>query len=248
MVIVESALLNRFPRIIFGFSTRIGSGVSPYYFNLSFSSGDKKEDVKKNRELFFGRLGISQYAYQKQVHGNDIQYVDKPGYAGESDALITDKPGLGLVISAADCTSVYIYDYKKNITAGVHAGWRGTQKNILEKTINKLTSDFKCSPDNLVMYIAPSISCAIYEVDTDVASLFPEKYLQQKESKYLLDISGRNYDAALESGIPKENIQYSSLCTYTMKNLLHSYRRDGLLSGRSLGVIALKIQNESRIV
>jgi polyphenol oxidase len=240
MVILESLLFRRFPGIAFGFSTKPGPGEAPFYFNLSFSSGDKEENVKRNRDLFFGSLGIEKIAYQKQVHGDLVQYVDKEGYSGESDGMITDKPGLGLVISAADCTSIYIYDYHRKIIAAVHAGWRGTQKNIVEKILTRLTDDYKCSPDSMAVYIAPSISHAVYEVDSDVASQFSDKYLDRKGDKYLLDVSGKNYDAVKEFGIPEDNIQYSSLCTYQMKDFFHSYRRDGLISGRSLGVIAMK--------
>ena len=44
----------------------------------------------------------------------------------------------------------------------------------------------------------------------------------------------------LDFGIPENQIQKSSICTYEMKEIMHSYRRDGEKSGRSLGVIALR--------
>lgn len=240
MVIIESHLLKQFPEVAFGFSTKVGPGEPPYFFNLSYSVGDNEESVRRNRTLFFEKLGVKRSAYQKQVHGNNIKYVDKEGLAGESDALITDVPGLGLMISAADCTSIYIFDSSKKIIAGVHSGWRGTQLNILEKTLIELQSNYKCTPDTMAAYIAPSISMDVYEVDYDVAVLFPEKYYVASGSKYLLNVSLINFDVLLQSGIPKENIQYSGLCTYRLKNLLHSYRRDGIKSGRSMGLIAIK--------
>jgi polyphenol oxidase len=240
MIIIESELLRKYPEVTFGFSTKIGSGDPPYFFNLSYSVGDSEEVVKRNRAAFFDSLNLTKYAFQKQVHGNEIIYVDKEGFAGESDALITDRPGLGLMISAADCTSIYIYDFKKKIIAGIHAGWRGTQKNILEKTLVSLTDNYGCSPSTMAAYIAPSISQSKYEVDEDVAKQFDEKYFKSSGSKYLLDVAGKNYDALLNYGVPSEQVQYSRLCTYTLKNLLHSYRRDGIKSGRSVGVIAMK--------
>jgi polyphenol oxidase len=239
MIVIESQLLKQYPGVIFGFSTKPG-GDPPFYFNLSYSVGDNEEKVRQNRTSFFGSLGIKKSAYQKQVHGNTLKYVDKEGYAGESDAMVTDKPGLGLIISAADCTSVYIYDFSKKIIAGVHAGWRGTQLDILEKTINEMVITYGCSPYTMTAYIAPSISGEVYEVDEDVAVRFDEKYVMPVNSKYLLNVSLKNYHALLEAEIPAENIQYSSLCTYKMKELLHSYRRDGIKSGRSVGVIAMK--------
>jgi copper oxidase (laccase) domain-containing protein len=44
----------------------------------------------------------------------------------------------------------------------------------------------------------------------------------------------------LRNGIKAPNIQLSNVCTFEYSNLLHSYRRDGLHSGRALGIIAMK--------
>ncbi|RPI65339.1 MAG: laccase domain-containing protein, partial [Ignavibacteriales bacterium] len=118
MIILKSHLFNQYPEITFGFSTKSGPGEAPYFFNLSLSVGDDPEKVLERRNNFFEALCIKHIAYQKQVHGNTVKYVDHGGYAGESDAMITDKPGLGLLISAADCTSIYIYEKNKKIIAG----------------------------------------------------------------------------------------------------------------------------------
>ena len=62
----------------------------------------------------------------------------------------------------------------------------------------------------------------------------------KKNLKYLLDLQSVNRDIMLKFGLLKKNIQVSSLCSYEMKDLLHSYRRDGIVSGRAFGVIAMK--------
>ena len=136
MLILQPHIFKKFKDLEFGFSTRIGDNeTGPYCFNLSLSVGDDKERVLKNRNKFFNALGLSfeSAVIQKQVHGDKINYVTKPGNAGESDALVTDKPGLTLCISTADCTPIFIYDQKIKIIAAVHSGWRGTQKKILHK-------------------------------------------------------------------------------------------------------------------
>lgn len=243
MLILKSILFEKFPEIIFGFSTKIGvDRKSPYYFNLSLSVGDDEKIVNKNRELFFNKLGlkIENIAFQKQVHGNEISFVTGGGISGESDALITDKKNLGLAISTADCTPIFIFDKQNKIIAGIHSGWRGTERKILLKVLNKLKNDFNSSPENLIVYIGPSISQKNYEVGKEVAQKFDKKYLIPKSEKFLLNVAGINYDYLLSFGVPKENIQFSSLCTFDAKNLLHSYRRDGIKSGRALGVIAIK--------
>ncbi len=243
MLILKSQVFKKFPEIIFGFSTKIGANrKAPFYFNVSNSVGDEKEIVDENRLLFFSSLGleINNVAIQKQNHDDKIIYVTKGGVCGESDAMITDKKNLGLAISTADCAAIFLYDKKRKIIAAVHSGWRGTQKKILQKTLQTLSNAFGSNAENISAYIAPSISQKKYEVGEEVANRFDKKYLIQLGEKYLLDVAGANYDILLNFGLIKSNIQASSLCSFKMEELFHSYRRDGQQSGRSFGIIAMK--------
>jgi len=243
MLILKPHIFNKYPGIISGISTKIGSArTALYFFNMSFSVGDDENIVKENRKLFFENSGLTpgNVAYQKQVHGDDISFVTKGGLAGESDSMITDKPGIGLAVSIADCVPLLLYDPAKKIIAGVHSGWRGTEKKILLKTLKKLEEEHGCSTEDIIAYIGPSISKNIYEVGKEVAELFDKKYIDEKGSKFFLDVAGVNLDILLNSGVRKNNIQVSQLCTFAMIDILHSYRRDGERSGRSLAVIAMK--------
>jgi hypothetical protein len=246
MVILKSQLLSGFPDIKFGFSTKIGlNRKEPFYFNMSMTVKDDKEIVKENRTAFFNYfdLAYDEVVLQKQAHTDVISYVTSGGQIGESDALITDKLNTGVAISSADCTPIFIYDNKNKVIAGVHSGWRGTEKKILLKTVNKLFKEFGSSPENLFCFIGPSISQKNYEVGSEVAALFNENYTRPKGNKFLLDVNCANYDMLIDSGIPEKNIDNSKLCSYDMKNLLHSYRRDGIQSGRALGLIVLRSTN-----
>jgi hypothetical protein len=215
---------------------------APYFFNLSLSVGDNKEIVNKNREIFFKEIGLNtdKVVLQKQTHSDIVRYIDKPMPHEESDAMITDKRDLGLAIGVADCTPVFIYDRKTKIISGVHSGWRGTEKKILLKTLFMLNAKFNSDKKNLIAYIGPSICQNDYEVGEEVASLFDEKFRVKNNNKYLLDVASVNYQMLLDYGLKKEQVEISELCTMEEKNLLHSYRRDGKMSGRSLGVIALR--------
>jgi len=79
-----------------------------------------------------------------------------------------------------------------------------------------------------------------YEVGNEVAGLFDEKYLIRTGDRSLLDVSLANYDMLIGEGIPPNQIQKSSLCSFEYHELFHSYRRDGKQSGRALGVIAMR--------
>jgi len=145
MLVLKSSLLNRFPEIIFGFSTKIGlKRQHPYFFNMSLSVHDSKENVLQNRRYFFSRLGLSDssVATQKQVHGDHVTLIDEGINCGESDAMITDKINLGLAISSADCPAIFLFDIEQKVIAAVHSGWRGTEKKILLKVLTKLVRDF----------------------------------------------------------------------------------------------------------
>ncbi len=241
--IIQSCLFKKFPEIIFGFSTKIGlNRKEPYYFNMSYSVGDNKEIVEENRKEFFEKLGLnsSNIAYQKQIHSDIVKIIDKPGYAGISDALITQIPGIALAISSADCPAIFIFDSKNKIVAAVHSGWKGTHKKILQKTLRMMFECFHSEPENLFAYIAPSISQKNYEVKDDVSSLFDSKYLKNIDDKIFLDLKKVNHDILIENGMPDEQIEISELCSYEEKDLLHSYRRDGKFSGRALGLIAMR--------
>jgi len=246
MLIVKPFIFKRFPEIVFGFSTKIGPNAKPpYYFNLSYSVDDAKEIVDSNRALFFNELGLNEkiVSYQKQVHEDKINTVSSFGSCGESDALITSKMNLGLAISSADCPAIFIYDPKEKVIAAVHSGWKGTQKKILRKTIQKLKTDFNSDASNLICYIGPSISQKNYEVGEDVAAKFDGEFVVKNENKFYLNVSGANYKMLVDDGVKGGNIQVSGLCSYEYENLLHSYRRDGQKSGRALGVIAMRENN-----
>ncbi len=241
--IIQSRLFQQFENIVFGFSTKIGLGrKGPYYFNLSYNVGDDEKTVKENRRAFFGALGIEpeNVAYQRQVHSDKIQIINEGGFAGESDAMITTTPKIALAISSADCVPIFMYDKRNNIIAGVHSGWRGTKANILGKTLDLLINKFNTSVDSLFVYIGPSISKENYEVGRDVASQFDEKYLSKNNEKYYLELRRVCLDVLLDYRVPEANIEIYKGCTFNKKDLLHSYRRDGKVSGRALGLIYIK--------
>lgn len=243
MKIIRSKLFEKFPEITFGMSTKIGlDRKEPYCFNMSLNVGDNDTIVEENRTAFFSALGLQthQIAFQRQIHSDVIKFVETPGIIGESDAMITAKTNIALAVSTADCTPIFIFDVENKIIAAVHSGWRGTQKQILKKTLHNLRHHFKSLPQNLYVYVGPSISQKNYEVGKETAVLFDDKYLELDNGKIFLDVLSANIDMFYNFGILEEQIEVSPFCTFEEKNLLHSYRRDGSKSGRALGIIAMR--------
>ncbi|MDP3580323.1 MAG: peptidoglycan editing factor PgeF [Ignavibacteria bacterium] len=243
MKIIRSTIFNQFPEVNFGFSPKLAlDRPEPFCFNMSLTVGDDEKIVKENRDAFFNEIGLTtaQIAFQRQIHSDIITVVSKPGVVGESDALITTERNIGIAISAADCTSIFIFDSVNKVIAGVHSGWRGTEKQIVLKTIKKLEKEFNSKLDDLFVYIGPSISQKFYEVGAEVADLFKPIYVDKQGGKLYLDVLSVNVDLIEEYGVPVNQIEISPYCSYQEKDILHSYRRDGKNSGRHLGVISLK--------
>ncbi len=243
LFIIKPYIFNKFPEITCGFTTKIGlERKEPYFFNISFAVGDDEKIVEENRSALFSSMKLDGFRihFQKQTHSDIVRIVNSDSVPEESDAMICSESKNALVIISADCTSIFIFDSVNKIIAAVHSGWRGTQKRILEKTLNFLFDKFNSSSKDLFVYMGPSISQANYQIGDEVAELFESKYLLKIENKFYLDVSFVNYDMLMDYGVPKNQIQKSTICTYEMNELFHSYRRDGEKSGRSLGVIALK--------
>ena len=240
--IIRSSLFEKYPEIIFGFSTKTG-GVSPEPFclNLSNAVGDDPENVKVNRKFFFSELNINEknVTFQKQIHSSIINYSSKPCHFDGCDAIYTDVKENFLAVGVADCIPVFLYDPVRKIIAGIHSGWMGTKEKILTKTIEELIKKFNTDPSDLISFIGPGICQDHYEVGEEVGLLFDENVRYRSGEKYYLDLKKDNFKQLLKAGLRNENIEISDLCTFKEKDLLHSYRRDGVRSGRMFGVIGL---------
>ena len=100
------------------FTTRYG-GVSTGHLaslNIGIHRGDKPENVARNYEILAGVLGIrvEDFVVTKQTHSDIVRRVDATdrgkhlveGASPECDALITNTPGLALVVFTADCSTI----------------------------------------------------------------------------------------------------------------------------------------------
>jgi purine-nucleoside/S-methyl-5'-thioadenosine phosphorylase / adenosine deaminase len=242
MLINKPKIFAQFPNLLFGLSTKSNHNESDYFqFNMSRSIGDNEETVLNNRKEFFEKfgLGVNNVIIQKQIHSDIVNVVEKFDENIEGDALITSATNLGLAISTADCTNIYLYDFRQKIISAVHSGWMGTEKRILEKTLAQLITEFNSDPNDIYAYFGPSICQENYEVGEEFQNKFDKKYLLSKGRKFLLDLKSANYDMLLNIGVPEAQIEISDICSFGDKEF-HSYRRDSKSSGRALGVIVMR--------
>ena len=118
------------------------------------------------------RLDKKQMIFPDQTHSSCVAEIQEVPDAliSETDALVSNRPGLCLCVQTADCVPVLLFDPEAKVIAAVHAGWRGTVGGIVEKAIEKMTNNYGASAEKIIATIGPSISPAIYEVGDEVVS------------------------------------------------------------------------------
>ncbi|MEE9224801.1 MAG: polyphenol oxidase family protein, partial [Bacteroidota bacterium] len=179
MKLLSSSLFQRYPEIRFGISTRLGGvSPSPYDLNLSFSVGDERSNVIRNRDLFFGRLRTSweEVAIPGQCHSSTVLRADSGGGYDNCDALVTSEIGVFLTVSVADCVPLFLFDPKNKAVAAVHVGWRGAAQGIVFNVVKKLEEEYSTDPEAVIAYLGPSAGVCCYEVGAEVAGLFGSEF------------------------------------------------------------------------
>jgi len=171
----------------------------------------------------------------RQLHSDTVHRLDEaPAGKLEGDGLMTDVPGLLLVIRTADCLPVFLVDAKNRAAAAVHCGWRGTEKRILEKTAEAMGRAYGSEPRAMLAALGPCIGSACYEVGPEVRESFlragfPPAVLAEapvRPGKSLLDLRAANIWLLDGLGFKKDNIlDFGSACTHCEPHLL-SYRRN----------------------
>lgn len=209
------------------FFTRLG-GLSkgPFSsFNFSFQVGDDPEDVRKN----FTRLKKITKAYKiitlDQIHSDNVFIYDGRGKREWGDAIITAQRRVFIGVKTADCLPVILLDKKNNVIAAVHAGWRGTVKNILGKTISILYQKFNTRSEDILVFTGPHICENCYEVSEEIAVRFPSGCFSKKDGKFYASLLKANIFFAKDSGVLASNIYSLNLCTKE-NEIFFSYRRD----------------------
>jgi len=182
------------------------------------------------------KIDFKNQIFLNQTHSDIIRIIkDYPKnnstFFADGDSLITNLKNLLLVIRTADCVPVLLYDYENKVLAMVHSGWKGTQLEIVKKTILSMRQNFKSNPKNILVYILPSIGPQSYEVKMDVAQYF-EGFFETKNSKIYLDLWSKIKASALDAGINETNIFNQNICNLQSKDMFFTHR--GGDKGRNL--------------
>lgn len=241
--VVSATWADRFPGLLAVQTTRHGgvSSGSLGSLNLGWYTKDRPENVRENYRRLGDALAFDpvRMAAGYQVHGSEILRVAAPGQTHGYDAFVTDRVGILLSVTVADCTPVLLYDPVRQVVAAVHAGWRGTVAGIAEKTVAAMHRWYGTEPRDCWAYIGACIDYADYQVDADVADHFAPAYRrwEPREEKYYVDLKGSNRDRLLGAGLRAERIEVSPFSTLSRAADFFSHRAAAGRAGRGIALI-----------
>jgi len=130
------------PSMTIRYSSKVAMGV------ITKKMADYGDEINQVR-IFLEMFAPSSYPYYQRTrlnHGDKIVVVDyqyleqinQSGYQVIADGIMTDIPGMPLVVRSADCAPVFIYDPINHVVGLFHSGWRGTAKKIATRGVKKM--------------------------------------------------------------------------------------------------------------
>ena len=256
---------------VVAFSSTRHSGVSKgnyAAFNINRYCGDAPDAIEQNRKSLANclEIDVNKLIAPHQIHSDSSriianEYFKLPANIREQiiegvDAVMTNELNVCIGVSTADCIPILLYDTKHQAAAAIHAGWRGTVKHIVQKTIKEMGIVYQTKPQELQAVIGPGISLQNFEVGDEVYEQFANacfdmeriakrfRVIQPKEGelplKWHLDLKLSNRIDMETMGVLPQNIIDEGICTYDNTNDYFSARKLGVDSGRIYNGIILK--------
>ncbi len=223
-----------------GFTTRFGgvsTGVNES-LNLALNTNDTMENVEKNLRILAEALGFDEkkLVMTRQIHSDIVRVVTEKDHLGlchrdypACDGLVTNTPGVALLVFTADCTPLLLHDPVTGAVGAAHAGWRGTASAIGAKCVEAMVRNFGSRPKDICAAIGPNIGFCHFETDEDVPQAMRaafgaevEPFIEKRGEKYQLDLKAINAMVLRRAGV--ENITVSNDCTSCRPDRFWSHR------------------------
>jgi YfiH family protein len=193
----------------------------------------------------------------RQVHGSDVHVVDRDWLVrsrlraedvpagstvellaarslAEADGLVTDVPGVALLVRVADCVPVLLADPEHGVVGAAHAGRNGLVAGVVPATVARMRD---LGAERVVAWVGPSICGRCYEVPEElrreVATAVPEAAAETSWGTPAVDVG-----AGVVAQLRAEGVEVvdASRCTREDEEMW-SYRRDGAAAGRLGGLV-----------
>lgn len=215
------------------------------------NSNDQPAHIAQNRILIADYFGVEvkNLVTVNQIHSCEVVIVNQAftGETPKADALVTTTPELVIGILTADCGPVLLADPQAGVIAATHAGWQGSLKGIIEKTITVMEKQ-GAKRSSITAVLGPCIGPCHYEVTEEFFHQFIE--CQSKFQRYFVKTNKANHFyfnlwAFIINQLKEEGVKAScmELCTYHDEQRFFSYRRATLRNepddGRQFSAIML---------
>ncbi len=240
-----------------GFFTRAGGVSEGIYRGLNTGTGpsDDPAHVAENRRRVAEWMGVvpSHLLTAHQIHSPDVVVTREPfpGDRPRADAIVTDRPGLAIGASTADCGPVLFADTEARVIGAAHAGWKGAFTGVLENTVAAMES-LGARRGRIVAVLGPSIGPKNYEVGPEFVARFVEadagngRYFvpsARRPGHAMFDLNCYTVDRLRKAGVEADAL---GLCTYADEELFYSYRRGTHRNEPDYGrhVSAICLENE----
>ncbi len=226
----------RLPGATVCFTTRRGGFSAPPWdgLNLGILTGDERETVLRNRALTASSLGLDgdRVRMGLQVHGATILDHDGIGDGHflapvedppEADGHVTARPGLPLLVLAADCLPVAVSGPRG--LAMLHCGWRGLAGPLVPDAAERV--------QGRAAVIGPGIGPCCFEVGQEVRDAFCRHGEDVFPGSHC-DLPAVATRVLEDAGVGR--IELSGICTHCDAGDFFSHRRDGGVTGRQAGI------------
>lgn len=218
--------------------TSTGSRVDVAFTDSTLDLQGLRQEFPELLARVEGTIGVP-LARMNQVHGSEVLVVDAPMALDEvpqGDALVTTTPGLGLMVRVADCVPLVLADVDAGVIAAVHSGRPGMVLDIATRTVEVMREQ---GATDITAWLGPHVCGRCYEVPAtmrdEVASTVPESWAETSWGTPALDIG-----AGVAAQLARAGVEVLDVAGCTVEDRgLHSYRRDGLASGRFAGLVWL---------
>ncbi|MFT7838247.1 peptidoglycan editing factor PgeF [Saccharothrix sp. BKS2] len=223
-------------------TTREGGVSKPPYesFNLGDHVGDDPVAVAANRERLAAGIGLApeRLVWMEQVHGRTVGVVDGPvdGPLEATDAVVTARPGLALVVLTADCVPVLMGDPEAGVVAAVHAGRVGARVGVVPAALARMV-ELGAEPGRVEVLLGPAVCGQCYEVPADMRAdvdrHLPGSASKTRAGKPALDLRAGLWQQLADAGVGR--IGLDPRCTVEERSLFSHRREPG--TGRLAGVV-----------
>jgi YfiH family protein len=161
----------------------------------------------------------------------------------EGDITITRTSDIACAVRMADCAAILMADRESGAVAAVHSGWRGTVEGAAAQGVRVLR-ELVGDSGNIVAAIGPHIERCCFEVGPDVAetiadaSALGEAIVDRSRERPHVDLR-RVIERQLHD-VGVRAVDHVRGCTMCDSVRFHSYRREGVKSGRMLAAVVAR--------